>query len=360
MGEFHHSPLLFTASQEATDALSGREGANRSRGKNSQIEANTDQEAVSAWLARYVDSPNTLSNCRREAERLLLWSMFERRKPLSSLDHEDMRSYWRFLADPQPAERWVMAPGRKHGRLHPGWRPFAGPLSEASIRQAMFVLNTMMSWLVRVGYLAGNPLLSLGRRKTSTSRATRLLEDDLWTAVRDTVLALPRETQRQLAAYARTRWLFSLLGISCLRISEVLGGEMGDFLMLSDPKTGEQRWWLKVLGKGGKERLIPAPPQLMVEVVSYRRALGLADLPTGTERSPLLFPVDWHQSSRPTGEWPKAITRSAVHVIVKEVFRAAAERWLSEGGDQAQADRLNAGSAEWLRHTTGFPWSPTS
>lgn len=38
-----------------------------------------------------------------------------------------------------------MAPGRKAGRRDPRWRPFAGPLSEASIRQSMVVLNSMMS-----------------------------------------------------------------------------------------------------------------------------------------------------------------------------------------------------------------------
>ncbi|MFX9877880.1 integrase, partial [Acinetobacter baumannii] len=84
-------------------------------------------------------------------------------KPLSSLTHEDFLVYRRFLADPQPAERWVMAPGRKAGRRDPRWRPCAGPLSEASIRQAMTVLNSLMSWLVEAGYLAGNPL-SLSKR----------------------------------------------------------------------------------------------------------------------------------------------------------------------------------------------------
>ncbi|MDT9046842.1 integrase, partial [Escherichia coli] len=84
-----------------------------------QLDADTDQQAMLAWLARYVDSPNTLTNCRREGERLLLWALMERNKPLSSLTHEDFLVYRRFLADPQPAERWVMAPGRKAGRRDP-------------------------------------------------------------------------------------------------------------------------------------------------------------------------------------------------------------------------------------------------
>jgi len=55
-----------------------------------------------------------------------LWSTTELRKPLSSLTHEDLLLYRRFLADPQPAQRWVMT-DRKVARADPSWRPFAGP-----------------------------------------------------------------------------------------------------------------------------------------------------------------------------------------------------------------------------------------
>ncbi|MNN76193.1 hypothetical protein D3C81_1925510 [compost metagenome] len=50
-------------------------------------------------------------------------------KPLSSPTHEDLLAYERFLADPQPTARWVLAGSKKLARSHPDWRPFAGPLS---------------------------------------------------------------------------------------------------------------------------------------------------------------------------------------------------------------------------------------
>jgi len=93
------------------DTLSGKDGVNRSRAGHRQISADTDRDAVLAWLARYADSPNTLANSRREAERLLLWSLLECGKPLSSLTHEDLLVYQRFLSDPQPQARWVMPEG---------------------------------------------------------------------------------------------------------------------------------------------------------------------------------------------------------------------------------------------------------
>lgn len=336
------------------EALSGRDGLNRSRAGHRQIQADTDQEAVLAWLARFAGSPNTLANSRREAERLLLWALAERTKPLSSLVHEDLLVYRRFLANPQPADRWVMAPGRKSARRDPRWRPFAGPLSEASIRQSMVVLNSMLSWLVEAGYLAGNPLsLSRTRRKAPAPRVVRFLEGDLWEAVRQTILALPQETPRQQAFYARARWLFSLMFLGGLRISEVVGNGMGDFFMRSDLKSGEQRWWLQATGKGEKERLIPATAELMVELMSYRRALGLSDLPQPSEPSPLVFPVAWRRSTHPAPAWPEPLTRSAIHGILKEIFALAAEQWRRDGRGDAQAGKLDAASAHWLRHTAG-------
>lgn len=337
------------------DALSGRDGTNRSRGGHRQIAADTDREAVLAWLARYADSPNTLANSRREAERLLLWALVERGKPLSSLTHEDLLLYQRFLADPQPAERWVMAPGRKLPRDHPGWRPLAGPLSPVSIRQAMVTLNVMLSWLVQAGYLAGNPLsLSRQRRTSPAPRIVRFLEPDLWAEVRTTVVSLPGESEREQAAYWRARWLFSLLYLCGLRISEVVGNSMGGFFGRTDPKTGELRWWLDVMGKGDKARLVPATSELMVELANYRRWLGLPPLPQHGEPSPLLFPVWWRVPARGQVEWPARLTRAAVHVVVKEVFALTAVRLRALGPEHlARANKVEAASSHWLRHTMG-------
>lgn len=338
-----------------TDSLSGREGSNRSRSGHCQLAADTDREAVLAWLARYVDSPNTLANSRREAERLLLWALIERGKPLSSLTHEDLLLYQRFLSDPQPVDRWVMAPGRKLPRHHAGWRPFAGPLSPASVRQSMVILNSMLSWLVQAGYLAGNPLsLSRQRRSAPAPRVVRFLEEDLWAEVRVTVSLLPQESTRERAVYWRARWLFSLLYLCGLRISEVIANSMGGFFSRADPKTGDLRWWLHIVGKGNKARLVPATNELMMELSHYRRSLGLSPLPQHGEPSPLLFPVWWHASPQSTNEWPAALTRAAVHVVVKDIFALTAQRLRELGPEhQARAEKVEAASSHWLRHTMG-------
>jgi hypothetical protein len=58
-----------------------------------QIAADQDLDAIRAWLSRFVDTKTTFENYRKEAERLLLWSVVEMRKPLSSLTHEDCLRY---------------------------------------------------------------------------------------------------------------------------------------------------------------------------------------------------------------------------------------------------------------------------
>jgi site-specific recombinase XerD len=325
--------------------LDGSAGRNRAVGKPAQIAAVTDLQAIQAWLARFVDTPTTFSNYRKEAERLCLWSVFQLGKPVSSLTHEDFLVYQRFLLDPQPREKWVAGGGRKHPRGDERWRPFYGPLSVASQRQAMIILNVMFSWLVEAGYLAGNPLsLSRHRARRVKPRITRYLDPELWQEVKAFVEGMPRETDRERAHYFRNRWLFTLLYLGGLRISEVGENTMGSFFCRRD-RDGEERWWLEILGKGDKERLVPATNEMMVELARYRREMGLPPYPTPNEETPLALPI---------GKSREPLTRAALHSIVKKVFDGAAD-WLRQRGDgfAVRADLLERASAHWLRHTAG-------
>jgi integrase/recombinase XerD len=324
--------------------LTGQDGHNRSRAR-SQVAANDDRSAVLAWLARYVDTPATLASYRKEAERLLLWCVHQRGLAMSSLTHEDLLLYERFLADPQPAERWVMTVRQRPGRDSPHWRPFAGPLSSASQRHALSIINAMFSWLVEAGYLAGNPL-SLGRRKRRIGprQTNRFLPHEHWDEVKATIQDMPTNTERERAHAARCRWLFSLLYIGGLRISEVTSGSMGGFYNQRD-RAGVERWWLAITGKGDKARTVPVTAELMAELMTYRKANGLSALPVSREERPLVLPIIGKE---------KPLARSAVHEIVKGVMRATADRLRARGNDwEAAAAQIEAASTHWLRHTAG-------
>ncbi|CAD6563024.1 tyrosine-type recombinase/integrase [Paraburkholderia sabiae] len=350
-------------------ALDGRSGANRATGGVAQIAAANDLDAIRAWLARFADKPATFDSYRKEAERLLLWSLVALGKPLSSLTHEDCLRYQHFLADPQPAVVWVTggdahagsSRGRKHPRGDARWRPFYGPLSPASIRQATVILNVLFSWLVQAGYLAGNPLaLSRQRTRRVAPRITRYLEPGLWQEVKDSIAAMPQDSPRARAHYHRVRWLFTLLYLGGLRIAEVGGNTMGQFFVRRDA-DGVMRWWLAVHGKGDKERLVPATRELMTELSRYRQSLGMTALPSPHEDTPLVLPIGKtagstaeHPAGGTAGDTSRPLTRAALHTIIKSVFTQAAQRLRDRGGeDAARAGLLEQASAHWLRHSAG-------
>lgn len=325
--------------------LSGTQGTNRAPARGAQIAASDDLAAIAAWLARYANSPATLQAYRREIERLVLWATVQRGKPLSSLTHEDLLAYEHFLSDPQPAGRWVLAGQKKLARSHPDWRPFAGPLSPSSMRQAMVILNACFAWLTEAGYLGGNPLsLARRRRGPTQARITRYLSHALWDAVKDAIEAMPTETDRERLHAARCRWLCTVLYLGGLRAAEVAGTTMGAFFCRRDVQ-GIERWWLEVTGKGNKPRLVPATDELIAELARYRRAHGLPPTPQMGEARPLVLPVIGRE---------KALSRGALHLVIKEVFGMAAERLRARGPEwAAQADVLASASAHWLRHTAG-------
>lgn len=327
------------------EMLDGRDGTNRGAVDQSQLSARNDLDAVRAWLSNYADTKTTFDNYRKEAERLLLWAVVQLGKPLSSLTHEDLLLFKTFLVDPQPASRWVSANGGKYPRGDERWRPFNGPLSPASQRQALIILNAMFTWLVNAGYLRGNPMALLRQRaKRSAPRVTRYLSVSLWDEVKEFVQQLPQETEAQRAYYARCRWLTTLFYLQGMRISEVAGGQMGSFFRRLGP-DGRDQWWLETLGKGDKERIVPVSIELIQELRSYRASHGLPALPVRSEDTPLIIPFKGRT---------RCLSRSAVHDAIKNVFSGAAIWLRSKGLEFAdRADELERASAHWLRHTAG-------
>lgn len=327
----------------ALEVLSLEPGTNRSPGK-CMLAAKTDLEAVLAWLAMYRDRPTTLANYRKEVERLLMWCIKQRGTQLSSLTHEDMLLYQHFLSDPQPAHEWIQQGSKRVGRESADWKPFLGPLGPSSIKVAMSIINSMMSWLVQAGYLAGNPLgLSKRRRKKPAKVQTeRFLSKEEWLEVQKTIESWCSGSRFEQGQGVRARWVFSLLFIAGIRASELTNAHMNDFFQRRDME-GRLRWWLKVTGKGEKERLVPVTSELLGELMAYREWCGLPKLPSQADERPVLLPLRGAPDMN-------GMTRSTVHNIVKSVVREAAARVRAEGRDEV-ADSLEAASAHWLRHT---------
>ncbi|MDA8190935.1 MAG: tyrosine-type recombinase/integrase [Gammaproteobacteria bacterium] len=333
-----HDQLISQTAQDlpaASTRLDGRRGTNRALGAHRQIAADTDLEAVRAWLAEYADSPHTLRAYRKEVVRLMLWAAQALDKPLSSLTREDLLIYEAFLA--HPAGDWV-DPSRP--RTGGDRRLFEGPLSPASIRHALGILSGLFAYLTAAGYLAGNPL-ALRRRKSRKTRGARpvqerYLDQALWNRLMAFIDTLPTGTTREQQHHERVRWLFRLLYGTGLRASEAAQARTGDLVQ----RRG--RWWLRVTGKGGVTGEVPVSDGLLADLGRYRRLYGLHEAPGADDADvPLVLPVG--------GSADRPLTPSAIYLIVKEVMRRAAEA--IEAEDPTGAALLRRASTHWLRHT---------
>jgi integrase/recombinase XerD len=325
--------------------LDGSMGTNRAIGSaNQKIAANDDLSAVRAWYMRFTNSPKTLDAYKREAERVVLWAVCYKNKPLSSLSHEDFLDYETFLQEP-PSD-WISK--TKHPRTHPDWRPFSGKLTGSSITHAMGILSNLMMWLVDAGYLQGNPLsLRRKQRMKRQKRLTRYLDPAQWEAVLRYIETMPRSSTREIDHYERSRWAFRLFYLAGMRISEVCENTMGCFER-SRTRDGVMRWNLVIVGKGQKERVIPVGEDLLVALQRYRRHLELAPLPSPTETYPLV-------ASMRNKILREAVARQAMDKIVKAVFAGAVDM-LEKSQDEYDRNSaliIDHASAHWIRHTAG-------
>lgn len=295
------------------------------------IAASSDAEAVCAWLSQYTQSPCTFANCRKEAERFLLW-IGRKNKTLADVRHEDVMDYRAFLAS--PPDDWVNKNTRPRG--HAAWRPFRGPLSPASIRQAEIILAGMFTWLTDARYLTMTPF-ALSKRQGDTRARTveRFLTHAQLQWVFDTVDAKPVDGDQRRAA--RDRWLIRLLYLTGLRATEAVEHTMGALMRRESPKG--TRWALAITGKGGKKREIPATPALLDALRTFRTAWGLSPLPAHGESMPLL------PSLRGGGH----LTRTGAYRAIVEIFKRAAASCV----DADDAVNILHASTHWMRHTRG-------
>jgi integrase/recombinase XerD len=98
---------------------------------------------------------------------------------------------------------------------------------------------------------------------------------------------------------------------------------------------------------------VPATREMMTELSRYRQHLGLSALPSQNEDTPLVLPIGATFDNGGVETRP-ALTRAALHAIVKDVFaNAAALLRKRDASAGARADMLEKASAHWLRHSAG-------
>ena len=360
-------------------ALSGFDGENRKPLARCRIKALNDYQAVVAWLDMYrprtaadaaaggtkplllsrgADVPSakaeivsgnrhTWSAYRKEAERFLLWAVFERGKALSSLDSIDCAAYLHFLQ--APGARWIAGKGMQ--RWSQDWRPFEGPLGPRSLRYAETVCKMMCKWLASQNYLDTNPWdgAPKGSKKTPL-RVLRALTQAQSETLNDWLAGLPRTP-----ANVRLRVLFELGLNAGLRKEEIANAE-SSWLRQDPDASGHAGWWLQFYGKGGKERKVPLDEisvEALIDAMEFkglavRDARGDIDLELFGASIPLLSRLD-----NPFTPLPPA----RIYNLVKDGLAKCAQT--IEDANPRMARQLVAASTHWLRHTFGSEWAKT-
>ena len=317
------------------DAPSGRLDVKMFRVADDPItEAQTDAEIAREFIGNGELSPKSIANSQKELFRFLTWCREEAKKTLSQLNVADLNAYKEFLRDPPPD--WISK--TKWPRSDPRYRPFTGPLSDPSRRQAMIAVKGLLAFAEQTGYLRRNPAALVRNVRTpSASRITRYLTPEAIALAVETVSRRVPDSPAALRRRERDRFLLVAFAHTGARLNEIVGASMGAIY-----SEGGGRWWLDVLGKGNKPRRLPVPQDMLDAYQRYREAFGLPPHAARADRTPLVL------SSR--SRTVTRLTDEAASDAIKAIFAEAALA-ADAGGHADLAASLRHASAHWLRHS---------
>lgn len=317
-------------------ALSGAQGSNRADAPRCKTAARDDLEAVQAWLSRQTPASHTWRAYRREAERFLLWAVFERGQALSSLDATDCAAFRDFLA--APGADWVSP--RHVPRWSTRWRPLEAGLSPASIATAVSIVRNLCGWLVRQRYLDADPWEDVpGARSlaTATAPSKRSLSVDDWAALQRWLARLPVGPSCN-----RLRALLALAYQTGLRESE-LAAARTSWLQRGSHAEATPPWALVIPDGPGRAspRTIALSDALTQHLIRHLATTGssLKDPTPGVDRPLFAHRSDPH----------KALTPGRIYTVLKTTLGRYAAAL--EPSDPVSAARFRQASTHWLRHT---------
>ena len=297
----------------------------------SLLAANTDADAVQAWLTARASSGATAKSYCREATRLLLWLQHAcAGATLAQMRIEDCNAYMAFLRN-IPAS-WISRRSAAPGQV--GWAPFRGQLSHNSQQQAIVIVASLFTWLQSAQYLQGNPWV-LVNKKTGDDRLKNVLDTKALSENASTAILQFIDQQAPSPARARIRFIVVFLSSVGLRSSELLNAK------LEQIQLEPEGWLLQVHGKGAKNRIVHLPGQAMAALHDYLDARGLDPFETANPDSPLLASLK--DPAQHVGY--QALYEHVSGWLGKAVLRSALPA--------SEKSKLLGASTHWLRHTFG-------
>ncbi len=317
------------------------------------------------FLKCYTGSQGTFNAYRRETERLLQWTWLIEDKTLTQIKREDIEAFIKFCQKPpkawiglKKAPRFIDREGLRIPNAE--WRPFVVTISKSAhrkgerptkeayepsqntIKEILAILSSYFNYLLQEEYLPVNPV-ALIRQKSKfvqkrQSQKIRRLSELQWQTVINTAERMAEENPQ---SHERTLFILSALYSMYLRISELVASDRWTPTMNDFHKDHNGLWWFTTVGKGNKERQIAVSDAMLKALKRWRKYLGLSQLPTPADQSPLI----------PKLKGKGAITNTThIRSIVQVCFDRAIIQ-LSADGQKAESEALIDATVHWLRHT---------
>lgn len=344
------------------DEFDGSQGENRDKYQRCKIPASTDMDAIAYWLEGFKGRSTAYIAYRRQAERVLLWSILAKRKAFSTLTRDDCDEYLNdFLANIQPAECWI---GASAPRRSEHWRPFVGQMTNASRMNARSVLFTLGQYLSKHHYLRTNPFYTVSLRDRGASkpaepdefdwqrgkvnlgndrpaRGRQVLSGDQWNIVLDCADRLPND----VPANARLRFALRFGWETGLSSAELAEASSSDLYV---SRTDEGNVWLYIRANGhkGSTRFVHLGEGAKRILVDYFELRGHGRLARGWDPGLPLLPVMAHGRPTVTGQ---SMSAGGIYKMFKMFFTNVAAQYRSS--DPELATVLAGMATRWMRES---------
>lgn len=210
-------------------------------------------------------------------------------------------------------------------------------LRPATIARKLTALRSLCDHLVYHGHLERNPADPKVVRTPKVSGASRT--QGLTHGQAERLLETPdRATLRGARDYAMLRWLLQL----GLRREELCGVTLADL--------GEERGYrtVRIVGKGGKDRILPLKPALWQATLAYLERSGRA-----LDREPGTAPL--FTSTRPrTGKTARLAARMVWYIVTRYVRAAGIKKRISPHSLRHTAITLALDAGATIRQAQTF------
>lgn len=317
------------------------------------------------FLKQYNGNSSTFESYRREVEKILQWSWRIKKKSILELSRVEIEEYISFCLSPPSSwisikncPRFLVICGER--KPNKNWKPFLSSISKAnhkkgekptvkmyslsqkSIQEIFSTLSSFFNFLLLEGKVSKNPIALIKQKskylqKRQKKNPVMRLTEKQWETCINEAQKMATENKKN----ERLLFIMSCLYLLYLRVSELTATFRWTPQMNHFYQDSSERWWFKVVGKGNKMREIAVSDSLIESLKRYRKSLGLSDLPSPKDSSPLI--------PKERGNGPMTSPRR-IRQIVQLCFDRSVQD-LKKNNYKTEAQNLEEATVHWLRHT---------